>query len=118
MRVTRNSVFSLAPKRIAQGAILGLLALGTIGVTAAAPANAAGTSAPIFNCYTQWWNTAWAQKCSSPGAKFAGTYYSGVTCSGLDGDGLMSVVRTKGSTATRSGGDCLYSASDGWIDYR
>ncbi|MFC8901901.1 hypothetical protein, partial [Micromonospora sp. NPDC057140] len=69
-----------------------------------------------FNCYTQWWNTAWAQKCDSPGAKYAGTYVSGVDCS-LQSSKSMRVVRTQGSTSTVSGTDCTFSASNGWISY-
>ncbi|MFF5073796.1 hypothetical protein ACFY2R_22000 [Micromonospora olivasterospora] len=80
------------------------------------PAFAAGTSSPVFNCYTQWWNTAWAQKCDSPGAKYAGTYVSGVACS-AQADKSMSIGRVQGSTATVSGTDCTFGASNGWITY-
>lgn len=105
-----------AAKRIAQVAVLGLLAAGAVGVTATAPAVAGGMSTTVFNCYTQWWNTAWAQKCNSPGAKYTGTYVSGVACSSQT-DKAMSKVRLQGSTTTYSGTDCTFSASDGWITY-
>ncbi|RNL87811.1 hypothetical protein EFE23_26545 [Micromonospora solifontis] len=96
--------------------MLGLLGVGAVGLTATTPAVAAGTSNSIFNCYTQWWNTAWAQKCSSPGAKYAGTYTSGVACSS-QADKSMSIGRAQYSTATYSGTDCTFGASNGWITY-
>ena len=106
----------VARKQVAQAAVLGLLAFGAVGVTATAPAVAAGTSSSVFNCYTQWWNTAWAQKCNSPGAKYTGTYVSGVACS-AQADKSMSHVRLQGSTATYSGTSCTFGASSGWITY-
>lgn len=103
-------------RRVAQVAVLGLLAAGAVGVTATAPAAASGTSSKTFNCYTQWWNTAWAQKCDSPGAKYTGTYQSGVACS-AESDKSFYKVRLQGSTATYSGSDCTFGASNGWISY-
>ncbi|MFC4149035.1 hypothetical protein ACFO0M_22505 [Micromonospora mangrovi] len=117
MRTSHGSLRSrLTGKRVVQAAVLGLLAGGTVGLTATAPAAASGTSTTVFNCYTQWWNTAWAQKCSSPGAKYSGAYYSGVACS-YQTDKSMRKVRSAGSTTTYSGTDCTYSASNGWISY-
>lgn len=103
-------------KRIGQALVLGLLGVGAVGLTATTPAVAAGTSNSIFNCYTEWWNTAWAQKCSSPGAKYAGTYTSGIACSSQT-DKSMSIGRAQYSTATYSGTDCTFGASNGWITY-
>ncbi|QOC94171.1 hypothetical protein [Micromonospora craniellae] len=103
-------------KRVAQTAVLGLLAAGTAGMVATSPAFAAGTSSKVFNCYTEWWNTAWAQKCSAPGATWAGAYDSGVACS-AQADKSMRVGRTQGSTNTVSGTDCTFGASNGWITY-
>lgn len=103
-------------KRVAQATALAMLSAGAVGMMAAGPAAAAGTSSKIFNCYTQWWNTAWAQKCDSPGAQYAGTYVSGVACSS-EPDKTMSKGRTQGSTATYSGSDCTFGASNGWISY-
>ncbi len=106
----------LAGKRVVQAAVLGLLASGAIGLTAAAPATASGTSNVVFNCYTQWWNTAWAQKCFSPGAKWAGHYYSTVDCS-AQGSRLLKKFRVQNSTTTYSGGDCTFSVGNGKMTY-
>lgn len=103
-------------KRARKAAALGLLAAGSLALTTGAPAVAAGTSGTVFNCYTQWWNTAWAQKCDSPGAKYTGSYYSGVACSSQT-DKSMKVVRLQGSRTTQSGTDCTFGASNGWITY-
>ena len=103
-------------KRLAQAAVLGLLAAGTAGMVATGPASAAGTSSKVFNCYTQWWNTAWAQQCDSPGAKYAGKYISGVDCTAQSGKSIE-VGRAQGSTTTAKGSDCVFSASKGWITY-
>lgn len=115
MRVFNRSSRA-AGRMIAQMGVLGLLAVGAVGVTATAPALASGTSDTMFNCYTQWWNTAWAQKCPN-GATWSGVYVSGVSCSGVDSDGYMEIARAQGSTAVYSGDDCIYSASDGWMSY-
>ena len=103
-------------KRVAQAAVLGLFAAGTAGVMVTSPAFAADKSSSVFNCYTQWWNTAWAQKCNTPGAKYAGTYVSGVACS-AQSDKSMTQGRVRGSRDTRYGADCTFGASNGWITY-
>lgn len=102
-------------KHVVKAAVLVALLVGAVGMTATNPAVAAGTSGKIFNCYTQWWNTAWAQKCS-PGATWTGRYVSGIACS-LQADKTLAVVRLQGSTATYSGSQCLVGASNGWISY-
>ncbi|GAB3801752.1 hypothetical protein [Micromonospora zhanjiangensis] len=101
-------------KRATRVAVLGLLAAGATGAIATSPAFAAGTSDTVGNCYTQWWNTAWAQKCPAPGAKWTETYESGITCS-AQGGRTLTVGRAKGSTSTVNGSDCTFSASNGWI---
>ncbi|MFF3867201.1 hypothetical protein [Micromonospora sp. NPDC001898] len=103
-------------KRVAQAAALGMLVAGTAGMMATTPAFAAGTSTKVFNCYTQWWNTAWAQKCDAPGAKYAGAYVSGVECSAQP-DKDITVGRAQGSTSTSNGTDCTFGANNGWITY-
>jgi len=77
---------------------------------------AAGTSGTAYNCYTQWWNTAWAQKCNRGGAHYAGTYESSVKCS-AQGTRYLTKFRLQKSTATYSGADCTFSASAGDIFY-
>lgn len=114
MRTSQGSSQSIG-RRVAQVAVLGLLAMGSVGLTATTPAFASGTSDTKFNCYTQWWNTAWAQKCPS-GATWTGVYTSGVVCSSQT-DKSMAVVRVQGSNTVESGDDCSHSASDGWISY-
>jgi hypothetical protein len=58
MRTSREILKSRpAGKRVAQAAVLSLLAIGAVGFTATAPATAGGTSTVVGNCYTQWWNT-------------------------------------------------------------
>jgi hypothetical protein len=101
-------------KRAAQAAVLVTLFAGAVGM-AAGPATAQGKSNELFNCYTQWWNTAWAQECPQ-GATWSGVYTSGVACS-LQSGKRMSVVRPQGSSTTHSGEDCMYRASQGWINY-
>jgi hypothetical protein len=106
-------------KRLAQAAVLGILSLGAVGVTtmgAVAPAAARGTSGEVLNCWTQWWNTAWAQKCSSAGAAFTGTYISRVACSS-EPDKSLRVGRAKGSTKDMPGADCSFRVSNGRITY-
>lgn len=53
-----------------------VLALSSAIVVAPAT-NAAGTSIKTNGCYVQWWNTAWAARCSS--ATKAGEYRAIVT---------------------------------------
>jgi hypothetical protein len=101
---------------VRQALALGLLAVGFVGFSATAPASAAGTSNVEYNCYTQWWNTAWAQKCGTGGADFYGYYQSSVSCS-AQGTRTLTVQRGAGSTGTVSGPDCTFSVSNGKMDY-
>ncbi|NIL59535.1 hypothetical protein [Salinispora arenicola] len=98
-------------------AALGLLAAGAVGLTAAGPAAAAGTSDPRNNCYTQWWNTAWAQKCGSAGASDQGLYTSTAHCSGVDRLRTLTEYRKYRDDFTAKGSDCLWSVKDGLISY-
>ncbi|MDG4766782.1 hypothetical protein O7632_22160 [Solwaraspora sp. WMMD406] len=111
-----SSGFRRHGKRAVQAGVLALLAAGAFSLTATGPAVAGGTSGSVFNCYTQWWNTAWAQKCGAPGAKYTGTYVSGIGCSAQSGK-RIDVVRVQGSRGTVSGPDCTFSANNGWISY-
>lgn len=113
--VRAKALPTISTRKLTQAAVLGLLTAGAIAIGGPS-ATAAGTSAPIFNCYTQWWNTAWAQKCNSPGAKWAGTYESPISCS-AQGTRYLTKFRPQGSTTTYSGPDCTFSASNGRITY-
>ncbi|MER7169590.1 hypothetical protein ABT336_26485 [Micromonospora sp. NPDC000207] len=117
MGSTRNSLLPRnLGKRIAQAAVLGLLTASATGMMATNSAFAAGSSSKTFNCYTQWWTTAWAQKCDAPGAQYAGTYISGIACSAQT-DKSFDRVRPQGSTTTVPGTDCTFGASNGWLNY-
>jgi hypothetical protein len=100
---------------LAQLAVLGLLVFGATLLTGTS-ASAQGTSSRVYNCYTQWWNTAWAQRCAQPGAAWAGGYESTVSCS-LQGTRSLSVRRSQGSVADFPGADCTFSVSNGQIRY-
>lgn len=103
-------------RRAGQATVLAVLALGVAGVIAAVPANAAGTSSSAYNCYTQWWNTAWAQKCGSGGADKFGTYESKADCNN-ESDKYLTKLRNQGSTAVYSGSDCSFKVNSGSIIY-
>ncbi len=92
-----------------------LLAASAIAVSATAPASAAGTSKTHYGCYTQWWNTAWAQKCPT-GNTVVGTFESSVACS-AQGTRYLSKYRLPGSTTQYDGADCTFSASNGDLRY-
>lgn len=102
--------------RIKQVAVLGALAAGVFGFVISGPASAAGTSSSSYNCYTQWWNPAWAQKCGSGGASVVGNYESSVSCS-AQGTRYKNVYRLAGSTSTAKGSDCTFSVGNGKIRY-
>jgi hypothetical protein len=90
---------------------LATLALTAIGMTTIAPsiAQASGTGNYIYNCYGQWWDTAWAQACAWPGATEEGTYRSTADCNN-EPDPNLDVWRTYGSTRQFSGPNCSFSA--------
>jgi hypothetical protein len=111
-----TSASRFSAKRVAEVAVLTAMAAGIFGMTAPGAAQAAGTSPSKNNCYTQWFNTAWSQKCPSPGSAFAGKYESSVNCS-AQGRRYLPVGRVQFSTATKSGEDCAFSVSDGKITY-
>ncbi len=100
-----------------QLAVIGALAAGVVAFTATGPATAAGTSSSENNCYTQWWNTAWAQKCGSGGARVGGVYDSWVTCDPLSTHPHLIQNRPRGNTQTFSGDDCGVKAFNGKIDF-
>lgn len=106
----------ISVKKLGEAALLTAMAGGIFGLAAPGTAQAAGTSGTVAGCYTQWWNTAWAQKCPSPGAVFTGTYQSSVNCS-VTGTRYLTVGRAQHSTGTVSGSDCAFSASNGKIIY-
>lgn len=95
--------------------VISALTVTAFAITAPA-AFAAGQSGKVNNCYTQWWTTAWAQKCDSPGASVAGNYTSIVDCSKPQvSDRSLTLNRSKDSTDTISGEDCLYGINTGYI---
>lgn len=103
-------------KSTVQAVALTALAAGAIAVSATAPASAAGTSTSHYNCYTQWWNTAWAQKCAAGGADVVGWYESTVSCSSQP-DKYLDKYRLAGNATTYSGVDCSFSVSNGQLSY-
>ncbi len=111
----------MVTKKSAAVNVLKVSALSVLSITAfavAAPAAfGSGTSGKVNNCYTQWYNTAWAQKCDSPGASVAGNYTSIVDCSAPEApDRSMSVTRSKNSTDTVPGySNCYYGINTGYI---
>ncbi|GAA1641889.1 hypothetical protein ACFQY4_22535 [Catellatospora bangladeshensis] len=115
MLASSSRLRRLTAKKVAQAAVLGALAAGTFGLGANA-AVAQGATGDVYNCYTQWWNTAWAQKCYSAGAEATGTYESTIDCS-VTGRRYLPKFRRVGSTTTYPGVDCTFSASNGDIYY-
>jgi hypothetical protein len=96
-------------------AALSILAFGATMTAATAPAIASGTSSSHYGCYTEWWNTAWAQKCPS-GAQVVGNYESSVYCS-AQGTRYLTKYRLAGNSTTYSGSDCAFSVSNGTLTY-
>ncbi|MDG4838459.1 hypothetical protein O7631_18240 [Micromonospora sp. WMMD967] len=101
------------PKKAAEAFAIGAIAAGVIAFGFGAPANAAGKTLEAEGCYTQFWNTAWGQGCSS--ATKNAVYDSEVNCTGADGNRWLTVGRAKGSTSFHSGTDCFWGISDAWI---
>lgn len=99
--------------KAAQALTVGALAAGVIALGFGAPAGAAGKTGTTDGCYTQWWNTAWGQGCSS--ATRNAIYYSSVDCSGADGGRELWVGRGVGSTSFQSGTDCWWGINSGKI---
>lgn len=109
---SRASALSLVVKAV----VVALLAIGATWV-ATAPASAGGQSGKLYNCYTQWWNTAFAQGCADPGAKHAGRYRSEVDCSFIDSGRSYERRWQKNETGLHNGGSCTYGVTNGWIYY-
>ena len=102
--------------RVMKATMAGLFTAGIIALGIAGPAAAGGTSSSDFNCYTQWWNTAWAQKCYSGGADTTGNFQSGIECT-AQFDKSFTKWRVAYSTATYSGVSCTFAADKGWLHY-
>jgi|APThiThiocy_cv2_1041547.scaffolds.fasta_scaffold00386_42 glutamate dehydrogenase/leucine dehydrogenase len=106
-------VMSLA-KRSLKLATVSMLAAGVTLVAAPIAANAGGISPSANRCYTQWWNTSWAQRCD--GATLAAKYTSNVKCSWPEiPNRSLTATRSVGSTDTFWGADCMYGAYGGTI---
>ncbi|HEY0698623.1 MAG TPA: hypothetical protein VGD43_12535 [Micromonospora sp.] len=116
MNRNRNLSRPFTARSIAKAGVLGLLAAGAIGIGLNTPALAGGTSTSSYNCYTQWWNTAWAQKCGGSGAAVVGWYRSDAYCS-YEADKWLEKYRLPGSTATYSGTSCTFSVTGGRLTY-
>lgn len=116
-----NGQTEMAKRKSVVANVLKVGALSALTITAfavaAPPAFGAGTSGKVNNCYTQWWNTAWAQKCDSPGASVSGNYTSIVDCSAPEiPDRSMNVNRSLNSTDTVSGySNCAWGINTGYI---
>ncbi len=108
-------ITSLAKKSV-KTATVSMLAAGVVVVGLPGIANAAGTSPKANNCYTQWWNTSWGQRCDLPGATLAGDYTSTVRCDLPEiPNRSMTINRVYLSTQLYYGVDCMYGASEGKI---
>jgi hypothetical protein len=111
----------MVKRRSAAAKVIKASALSALTVAAfavAAPAAfGAGSSGKVNNCYTQWWRTAWAQKCDAPGASVAGNYTSIVDCRAPEvPDRTMNVNRSLHSTDTVPGySDCAYGINTAYI---
>lgn len=99
--------------RKSQALTLGVISAGALAFGLAAPVNAAGKTLEAEGCYTQWWNTAWGQGCSS--ATKNALCESEVDCSGVDGNRELWVGCGIGSTSFHSGTDCFWGIVEGWI---
>ncbi len=77
------------------------------GLSIAGPALADGIGNSVHNCYGIWWNTDWDQRCSSPGASYAGRYKSVADCTS-SGDNSLTVRRNQYSTLSHDGPDCTF----------
>jgi hypothetical protein len=97
----------------AQALVIGAVAAGVLAFGFGASANAAGKTLEAEGCYTQYWNTAWGQGCSS--ATMNAIYDSEVDCTGVDGNRYLTVGRGIGSTSFHYGTDCFFGISDAWI---
>ncbi|MFP3988960.1 hypothetical protein U9R90_15960 [Streptomyces sp. E11-3] len=89
-----------------------LLVVGGIAAIAAPQATAYTDSNKVHNCFGRYYNTDWDQKCSSPGAGYAGTYETTAACS-WQTDKRMTHWRAKYSTATYDGSDCRFKVNTG-----
>ena len=98
---------------VAISAVVAVLAL--VGAQQASAVS--GTSGSTYKCYTETWNTAWAQKCDPSGPSKAGTFVSQVACS-VQADKSMDVRRALKANGTVYGKDCTFSASNPRISWR
>lgn len=108
---------SRTTRRLARVLIVGLLAAPATAA-AAGTAWAAGTSAKTNGCYVQWWNTAWAAKCSPASA--SGDFRAHVSrADQADYDGPWRYV-SKGSSVTFDSGEAWrgVQAAGNYVAYR
>lgn len=87
-----------------------------IAITGAATAaNAAGTSPSYLGCHAQWWNTAFAAKCSN--ATYAHRFWLNGDCAyELDIEAGPFSVR-KGFTGTVASRECTIEVRRAWLEY-
>ncbi|GII58849.1 hypothetical protein Pth03_72380 [Planotetraspora thailandica] len=103
----------MSPKSGLRKAGIGLAAFALVagafaGLSSAA--NAAGTSAKTANCYAQWWNTAFAGKCSGATRDIWPVYVYGDCALELDWeDGPFSIK--KGFSGTFDSNECTFSVN-------
>ncbi|MEV6985751.1 hypothetical protein AB0M95_31450 [Sphaerisporangium sp. NPDC051017] len=101
-------------KRAGIGLALGsiLVAGGVAGLSSAA--SAAGTSPATNGCYAQWWNTAFAGKCSSATKAMWPVYVYGDCSAELDWeDGPFSI--SKGYSGTFHSNECTFSVNKAYL---
>ncbi|MEU7911445.1 hypothetical protein [Microbispora bryophytorum] len=89
------------------------LAAGTIAGLSSA-ANAGGTSGSTYGCYAQWWDTAFAGKCSSATRDIWPVYVYGDCAYELDQeDGAFSIK--KGFSGTFDSNECTFSVNNAYL---
>ncbi|MDQ1306997.1 MAG: hypothetical protein QG671_2829 [Actinomycetota bacterium] len=96
--------------------LLSVVGIGLASVGLAPAASAGGTSSSVYGCYTQWWNTAWAQKCSSGSPSQPGIYLSTAYCK-AGFDQIVQRHRYPGESETFNGNDCSIKVTGGKIEH-
>ncbi|WP_055483260.1 hypothetical protein [Sphaerimonospora mesophila] len=106
----------LGLKRAGVGLALGsaLVAGAVVGI--APTASAAGTSPSTYGCYAQWWNTAFAGKCSKATQTIWPVYVEGDCDWELDKeDGPFTIQ--KGFSGTFDSNECTFKVNRAWLEF-
>ncbi|TKK84965.1 hypothetical protein FDA94_27650 [Herbidospora galbida] len=91
---------------------MALAAGAVVGVTTTA--NAAGTSPSTWGCYAQWWDTAFAGKCSKATQAIWPVYLYGDCAFELDLE-LGSYSLPKGYSGTFASSECTISVNQAYL---